>query len=292
MVSKPSSYVELNRKWRNGDRVEVELPMRTTVERLPDGSDWVAILHGPIVLAAPDGTNDMVGLRADSTRMGHVAHGPMVPLDQVPVLLTSADALPSHVEPANGAPLTFRLTDVVEPPVSNGLPLMPFFRLQDKRYQMYWQLTSKAGLDARRERLAAEERERIARETATLDSVAVGEQQPEVEHDFAGEGSNTGIADGRRWRDGRSVQYNLNARGGKAANLAVTYNGGDAGHAFDIFANDTLLATEELKGGKPGVFFEKLYPIPADVLAAAPNGRLTIKFVAKAWVALFSWMIS
>ena len=55
--STPSSYAELRREWRDGDRVEVELPMRTTVERLPDGSDWVAILRGPIVLASPAGTN-------------------------------------------------------------------------------------------------------------------------------------------------------------------------------------------------------------------------------------------
>ena len=53
--------------------------MRTTVERLPDGSDWVAILHGPIVLASPAGTNDLRGLYANDSRMGHVASGPLVP---------------------------------------------------------------------------------------------------------------------------------------------------------------------------------------------------------------------
>ena len=45
----------MTREWRNGDRVEIDLPMRTTIERLPDGSDYVAILHGPIVLAARTG---------------------------------------------------------------------------------------------------------------------------------------------------------------------------------------------------------------------------------------------
>ncbi len=55
VASTPSSYAELRRQWQDGDRVEVELPMQTTVERLPDGSDWVAILRGPIVLASPCG---------------------------------------------------------------------------------------------------------------------------------------------------------------------------------------------------------------------------------------------
>ena len=78
-ASTPSSYAELRREWQDGDRVEVELPMHTTVERLPDGSDWVAILRGPIVLAAPAGTNDLRGLYANDSRMGHVAAGPLVP---------------------------------------------------------------------------------------------------------------------------------------------------------------------------------------------------------------------
>jgi DUF1680 family protein len=182
-LSTPSAYVELRREWRDKDRVELELPMRTTVERLPDGSDWVAILHGPIVLASPAGTNDLRGLYADDSRMGQVAHGPLVPMDRVPVLLASAADLLHHIKPDPAAgPLHFRLADIVEPSRSGGLPLMPFFRLHDQRYQMYWQLTTRAELEAKRERLAAEERARTVREANTLDRVAVGEQQSEVEH--------------------------------------------------------------------------------------------------------------
>jgi DUF1680 family protein len=283
--SKPSSYAELNREWRDGDRVEIELPMRTTVERLPDGSDWVAILRGPIVLASPAGTNDLAGLRAGDERMGHVAYGPAMPLDQAPVLLTSAEALPAHIVPVAGAPLNFRLMDVAEPSAPNGLLLVPFFSLHDARYQMYWQLTTEADLKIRRERLAAKERVRIAREAATLDSVAVGEQQPEVEHGFTGENSHTGVAAGRRWRDGRWFQYTLNTHGETNAVLAVTYRSKDGGRVFDIFANGVPVATEELKGDQPGDFFEKLYPLPAAAYANSTNSQVTIKFVAKVWVA-------
>lgn len=286
VASNPSSYVGIRREWRDGDRIEIALPMRTTIERLPDGSDWVAILRGPILLASPVGTNDLTGLRADDARMGHVAHGPLVPLDRVPVLLTSAEELSKHVvsDAASGA-LNFRLTDVIEPAAVKGLPLVPFFRLHDQRYQMYWQLTTKAELAARGERLAAEERAKAAREAATLDSVAVGEQQPEVEHDFKGEGSNTGIHEGRRWRDGQSFQYTLNTRGAKAADLVVTYWGGDSGRTFDILVDGTRIATEGLKAEKPGQFFEKRYAIPSEILAKAAGNRVAVKFVAKVWVA-------
>jgi len=93
------------------------------------------------VLVSPAGTNNLTGLRANDSRMGHVASGPMIPLDQVPVLLASADELPGHVKPdAAAGPMRFRLTDVAVPESAEGLPLLPFFRLHDTRYQMYWQL--------------------------------------------------------------------------------------------------------------------------------------------------------
>ena len=279
--STPSSYAELHREWQDGDRVEIELPMRTTVERLPDGSDWVAILNGPIVLASPAGTNNLRGLFANDSRMGHVAAGPLVPLDQIPVLLVSASELPQHVKADAAVPMHFHLTDVIEPPAANGLPLIPFFRLHDARYQMYWQLTTKAELAAKRERLAAEERAKALREANTLDRVAPGEQQPEVEHDFTGEKTDTGLRNGRRWRSGEWFQYVLSTRGEKSVELAVTYWGGDAGRKFDILVNGEPLATETLDSPQPNQFLEKHYSIPAKILSDATNGRMIIKFSAK-----------
>lgn len=281
VASTPSSYAEIHREWRNGDRVEIELPMRTTVERLPDGSDWVAILHGPIVLASPDGTNNLRGLFANDSRMGHVASGPLVPLDQVPVLLTSADELPNYIKADTTGPMNFRLANVIEPSLPNGLPLIPFFRLQDERYQMYWQLTTKEQLAAKKASLAAEERAKAWREANTLDRVAPGEQQPEVEHDFLGEKSDSGLRNGRRWRRGGWFQYALSTHAENSVELAVTYWGGDTGLAYDILANGDLLATETVDNSKPGQFFERRYPIPAKILAGAINGRITIKFSSK-----------
>ncbi len=275
----PASYIALQREWRDGDRVEIELPMRTTVERLPDGTEWVALLRGPIVLASPAGTNSLTGLRADDSRMGHVASGPLMPLDQAPVLVASAAELSSYVKSdAAAGPMRFRLTDVVDPKATEGLPLLPFFRLHDARYQMYWQLLTREAIPSRQERLAANERMKQAREAATLDAVAVGEQQPEVEHGFTGDGVEAGEFHGRRWRHGRWFQYTLDLRGEKAADLAVTYWGSDRGRQFDVLANGTLLATERLDGSPAGEFFEKRYSLPAEVIEAAKEGQVVVRF--------------
>jgi DUF1680 family protein len=284
--STPSSYAVIRREWKNGDRIEVSLPMRTTIERLPDGSNWVAILYGPIVLANPDGTENMDGLFANSGRMAHVAHGPMVPLDKVPALLTTENQLPTHVVPDPSAgPMHFRITDVIEPAEPNGLPLIPFFSLHERRYQMYWELTTPEKIASQKEKLAAEERARAAREAATLDSITVGEQQPEVEHDLKGEGMESGIHNGRRWRHGAWIQYTLDPRGASEVILSVTYSGDDRGREFDILVNGTVIATQRLTGENPKHFIEKRYPIPSDILQAAGNGRLTVRFTAKRWLA-------
>ncbi len=285
-TSTPSSYAAIRREWKNGDVIAVELPMHTRVERLPDGSNWIAFLYGPLVLAKPNGTERMDGLFADEGRMAHVAHGPTVPLDTVATLIGTEEDLLNHVVPDRAAgPLRFRIKDVVEPAEPEGAPLMPFFRLHEKRYQMYWELTTAQQVAERREAIAAQERAREKLEAATIDSIAVGEQQPEVEHDLQGDGMETGIHNGRRWRHGTMIQYTLDPKGAKQATLSVTYSGDDRGRTFDILVNKTVIATQRLTGEAPGRFVDKRYPIPSEVLQAAGKDRLTVQFVATRWLA-------
>lgn len=283
VASKPSTYAVVRRQWKNGDTIDVDLPMHTSVERLPDGSNWAAVLYGPIVLAAPEGTNDLVGERAGAGRMAHVASGPLVPMDKVPFLLTTADDLPKHIVPdLKAGPLHFRIKNISEPQNSEGLPLEPFYALHHERYQMYWELTSPQGLELRREKLAATEQTKLAYESATLDRVAPGEQQSEVEHEFKNEGSNTGFGEGRRWRGGgRSLQFALDAHGATAATLEVTYWGSDTGRSFDILVDGAKIGTENLNRNKWRKFFQSRYPIPADVLAKANGRRLVVQLVAR-----------
>ena len=50
-VASATGYVGIDREWRDGDRVEVTLPMTLRAEPLPGTTDVVAFLYGPIVLA-------------------------------------------------------------------------------------------------------------------------------------------------------------------------------------------------------------------------------------------------
>ena len=55
----PASYVEVNREWRDGDRVEIRFSMKLHTEPLPGSSNTIAVLYGPLVLAGELGANAM-----------------------------------------------------------------------------------------------------------------------------------------------------------------------------------------------------------------------------------------
>lgn len=282
VASAPSAYAEIEREWRDGDRVEIELPMRTTLERLPDGSAYAAVLHGPIVLAAKTGSEGLDGLVANDGRMAHVSPGPYLPLDGAPMLVGDPATLVQAVKPVPGRPLTFTAADAIEPAAFDGLEWVPFFRVHDARYVMYWRTVAMDQYPSVVAALEAAERARLALEARTLDFVAPGEQQSEVEHGFAGEATRSGAMHGRRAREatGGWFAYRLSARAaaGTAIELIVTYDGGERGRSYDLLVNDRVLATVDWTGQERDRFIDVAYPVPADLVAA---DTLTVRFASR-----------
>jgi len=279
--SEPSSYVALTRTWNDGDVIDLTLPMETSFERLPDGLDDVAFLYGPIVLAAETGTDDMTGLQAGGGRWDHIANGPLVPLDQAPMLVCEPDAIVKSIQPVPNESLTFTLGGAVHPDKYQNLKLVPFYRLLDTRYVIYWQHFTPEQHQQKMDQIHAEEAAAMALDQATVDRVTPGEQQPEADHHFQGDNSGTGYFQNRHWRDTKTwFSYDLKAIQNQLLSLAVTYWGGDNGRNFTILANDTKIADVNLHGEKPDGFETINYPIPATLTAQTSNGILTIKFVA------------
>jgi DUF1680 family protein len=58
-VPASGSYVAIDREWKDGDRVDVRMPMALHYETMPDNPRMVAILYGPMVLAGDLGTDGM-----------------------------------------------------------------------------------------------------------------------------------------------------------------------------------------------------------------------------------------
>jgi hypothetical protein len=50
------------------------------------------------------------------------------------------NTLAAHIRPVPGKPLTFTARNVIRPKHARDLELVPFFRVHDARYAIYWKV--------------------------------------------------------------------------------------------------------------------------------------------------------
>ena len=276
-----NSYVSINRKWKSGDVISVVLPMHNKTEQLPDHSAWVSFLRGPIVLAAVTGTTDLVGLRADGSRMGHIANGPIYPIEEAPMLVSNSTDLAQSLKEENGKPFTYSASDIIFQDNYKDLKLVPFFQIHDARYMLYWPYTTKEKLPALQASIKEREAAKMKLEAATVDMITAGEQQPENDHNFKGEQTDTGIYKERHYRNGTGFfSYEMKNPKSEARKLSFTYFGSDKNRNFEVYINSVLVTSIALDGKGENQFVEKIIDIPAEVLKANPK-LLEVKFKAK-----------
>jgi DUF1680 family protein len=287
---KPGDYVEIPlRDWKAGDSVAITLPMRTRLEALPGDAGKVnqhyAVLHGPIVLAAK--TDPFPGERlnflADDSRMGHIAQGPVCPQAASPLFVSDSRDFIKHFKPVKGQPLTFTAKGLVQGqgPGGQDLRFIPFFRLHDSRYTLYFAHSTPSQLSQWRLGLAAAEQARLQLDAQTIDQVAPGEQQPESDHGFKGEGVEAGLNKDQRWRHARGwFSYDLNDKALQAKTLRLSFSRLDAGRQFDLFVNERLIAEITLGADAETEIYSRDFALPLDLVQASA-GKLVLKLVAK-----------
>lgn len=275
----PTDYVTIKRKWKKGDKITMEMPMEIFTEKLPDKSNNYAIFYGPIVLAAKSGNEDLIGLFADDSRGGHIAHGMQIPLKDMPIIVSDPQKITSLVKRVNEKPLTFTLTNLYSEKYPREMELIPFFRLHESRYIIYWPQATVSEVEELQIRIAKEEEEKIILNSKTVDKVICGQQQPESDHFIQAEKSNTGFFEDLHWRDAEKwFSYRMINKDKQAKYLCLSYFDNDKFSNFDILVNNITIANLELKGEGGKGIHSIIYPIPAD---EAEMDELTIKFVAK-----------
>ncbi|MDF2192792.1 glycoside hydrolase family 127 protein [Paraflavitalea sp. CAU 1676] len=251
-------YLVVDNAWKAGDVIELSMPMGLYTESMPDNKSMKAFLYGPLVLAGRLGTDP-------------------VRKTDLPVFVAASDDLNTWVKPAPSKVNNFAVQTS-----NRSITLSPLYNIYDERYAVYWNFFSK---EAWKEQEVAFEQERRAAEALdkrTLDNMRIGEMQPERDHDFAGERTNTGEVDGIRWRDavnGGWFSFALETKGATAAVLQTAYWKGDGGgRDFDILVDGVKIATEQLKvRGQSGTYSIE-YPIPATLLK--DKSKVTVKFQA------------
>lgn len=277
-TSYAGGYAGISRLWHNGDKVTVLLPMKNYVEYLPDHSAWVSFLHGPVVLAAPTDTTNMSGLFANDSRWGHIAGGPLYALTKSPLLVKTAADLATGLKRDASGELSFGMSDLTEQLQFKNLKLIPFYRVHDTRYMLYWPLTNKDSIPQKEAELAALDETYLKLAPRTVDEVRPGEQQPETDHAIATKNSETGVFRNQHWRNAEGYfSYRMRLTP-SVKSLGITYYGKEAAREFDIYVNDEKLCHVVLDGSGPDTFVTKEYPLPVADKANARN--LTVKFAS------------
>ena len=284
-TTSPSAYVAIKRLWKKGDVVQIMLPMRNTLEHLTNAPEYVALLHGPILLGAKTGTEGLKDLIADDSRWGHIASGERLPIDKAPIIIEDAvDAIGKKLVPIKGKPLSFTATNIKMVNSSN-LVLEPFYRIHDARYMMYWMALTGTKYQSYLDSIAGLEKEKLALQKRTLDFVAPGEQQPEVDHALQSEQSRKGSFMDEFWRDasnGGYFSYQMATNGETNLNLRVRYWGAEWGsRKFDIYIDEAKLISENNTGRWHQSQFQDIdYAIPASMLQG--KTQIRVKFQAAA----------
>ncbi len=281
--SVPSSYISLTREWRDGDVVEMELPMNMRIEELNYLPSYVSIMRGPIVLAARLNSDvPMPGLIAGDHRWGHIAGGPLVSVFETPLLIGKRQDILKKLnalKPEKDG-FTFRTKGVF---VNDGaeVVLEPFHDIHDSRYMLYWLSMTPQEYSAYKKRALQDEELRLALDKRTVDAVNTGEQQPEVDHGMKSAGSGSGNYSGEPWRDasnGGYFSYDLATDNLKDLILRVRYWGNEsASNKFSILVDDISIAEVEngnLKGKDE--FIDREYTIPSELLEG--KNSVNVKF--------------
>lgn len=135
---------------------------------------------------------------------------------------------------------------------------------------MYWDYFTPEQWTARQAEYEAEKQRQQKIDAQTLDNFRIGEMQPERDHKLeASERSYVSDAlgvNGWEARTGHFFAFEMKVQPGAKNRLLFTYIGDDKDRKFDIKVNGQLLLTETLTGGQTGRFYDREYPIPAEML--------------------------
>ncbi len=132
----PGSYIQLERKWRKGDVIELTIPMSLRLVPVNDNPNVAAIAYGPVILAGAMGNEGMTKLAPFAEDQDDLAKNP-IPENIKTILNTGGKRISDIVKQVPGkSPLTFEVKDALQEKVT----LLPYYQIHRERYVVYWKL--------------------------------------------------------------------------------------------------------------------------------------------------------
>jgi DUF1680 family protein len=255
--SRPQSYAVLDRVWKNGDVVELDMGLFLRTESMPDNPNRIAVFYGPILLAGD------LGAVGDTSR--------------IPALVTNMKPASDWIGPVQGKSVTFVTKDVGKP---KDVQMVPFYELYNGRYSVYWDLYTDKSWQAKQAEDQQELKEEKDFDARAIDAVNIGDTLDEHNHGFSGYIEQTGESMGRHWVDATWsgwFSFKLKVDPDTLNDLVVTYWGSEPLKGkYNISVDSENIAIKTPSVIKQGRFFNVEYPLP-DSLVKGKND-VTVKF--------------
>ena len=178
-AERAAGYAVVRRRWQAGDVLTMTLPMELRIESTPDDPDTVAILRGPLVLAADLGS-------ADGTPANVAA----------PALVGNDILAGFHADPAQ--PAVYQTLGLGRPA---DMRFGPFYKAYDRRSAVYFKRFTDAGWETEKVAFAAEQARLADLAARSVDVMHLGEMQPEHDHGLTSAISYPVVYRGRNGRD-------------------------------------------------------------------------------------------
>jgi uncharacterized protein len=249
-------YFTVRRHWKSGDFIELNFPMRPRFEATPDDPSTVALLRGPLVLAADLGPADG-------------------PFDGPAPALVGDNPLDS-IEQVNAVQGLYRSTGIGRP---SDLEFAPFYGLHDRRTAVYFRRYTPAEWQEALVLRAAELARAEELDARSVDVIRLGTEDDERRHALTS-GTSYAVSYrfhlGRDARTGGFIEFDAAIRD-EPLLLQATYWGGERDRLFHIAVDGQRIASQRLHAEQPGEFITREYVLPMERLAGKRKVRVRVQ---------------
>ncbi|MFZ6818801.1 beta-L-arabinofuranosidase domain-containing protein [Undibacterium sp. Ji22W] len=237
-------YALLDRSWRKGDVVRLELPLKLRVENAQGSPTTAAIVRGPMVLAADLGPNEQ-------------AFDGFIPA------LVGTQILPAFSAIQQSA-AHYQTIGIGRP---KDLQFKPFFTQYTRRSAVYFNIYNDAEWAVAEINFKKEQARLLELSLRSVDIMHLGEMQAERDHQLEAEISYPLVYRGKNGRDARTggfFSFFMKVKPGPLV-LQATYSAEEKNRDFSITVDGVEIAQVVLNGDSVGEFIEQEYAIPENL---------------------------
>ena len=295
-----NGYISLNRTWKDGDIVELTLPMGIRGYTLPDNAGTVyGFKYGPVVLAAELGLDNkretyQIGVQCDvcenkivngeerHTKAGYGNTSNQGTLNSETLNVTTGESVSAYIQnigqnmvkDKDSLSFTLEGTDWGG---ESPLKFTPYYRITDQRYGIYWLFSESNPEEIEKRLLDAKKNGRDA--NVYLDGVGIGygaqtegdaNNYPHMENEGAGSTGDMGNLT-RYANAGGSFSYLFKVDKTKKNYLTCQYSKDDNGKTMVIKVGGIIVKEDKLNYDGDDEKYTVKYEIPAEAVALAES---------------------